>query len=381
MKVQTFILCAALLSSISFAKDRNQGDKGGNKLDVMFYNVENLFDAEHDEGKEDWTFLPEGFPGKDNYCKTVQNPGFRDECEKSDWTERSIDIKLNQIKTAVFVHRSALPNMMGLAEIENDIVVGQLSRTLGFRDFVVTNSPDNRGIDVALMYNESNNLRFVGKHEHVVKSEGFKNTRNILEVEFELGNGEHLFVYVNHWPSPNSPAAFRVEAAHTLQGAIDRRLQQYGKALILAMGDFNTLDTDSPHPFETVLLSHKSRNPLFDLRKEFDSSNEVSEEKKRSLPLGTQFFAKDKNWNNLDRFFVNRNLLDKQGVDADVNSFDINAYGPLVKEFVDKFDKNASRGKDGKKIMVPYRYNIFAKSEAEAGYSDHYAISMSLSGF
>jgi len=267
-----------------------------------------------------------------------------------------------------------------LAEVENENVVGQLSRTLGFRDFVVTNSPDNRGIDVALMYNESSNLRFVGKQEYVVKGEGFKNTRNILEVQFQLGNGEQLFVYVNHWPSPASPAPARIMAANALKEAIENRLEKYGKALILAMGDFNTLESDTPHPFETVLQANKSKNPLFDVRTAFETSNEVSEEKKSALPQGTQFFPKDKNWNNLDRFFVNKNLVDNQGVDVDVGSFDVNAYGPVVTEFVDKFDKNQSRDRNGQKIMVPYRYNIFATSSQEAGFSDHYAISMSLRG-
>jgi len=147
-------------------------DQGGSKpaydsgLDIMFYNVLNLFDAEHDEGKDDWTFLPKGFPGKAEYCKTVSNPKYREECEKSDWTPKHVELKLKQIKKAIFANRTKLPAMLGLCEVENENVVSQLGQVLGYKGLAMADSPDARGIDVGLLYNESDDLKFVSKKEY-----------------------------------------------------------------------------------------------------------------------------------------------------------------------------------------------------------------------
>ena len=125
-------------------------------LQLMSYNVENLFDAKHDTfknaDKKDWAFLPKDIPGKKEACLREKNRNHRKACLSSDWTEDKVALKISQIAEVISKDRT-LPDFLGLVEVENARVVAQLGRKLGYDDFEITESPDERGIDVALLYN------------------------------------------------------------------------------------------------------------------------------------------------------------------------------------------------------------------------------------
>ncbi|MDO9181524.1 MAG: hypothetical protein Q7U04_03905, partial [Bacteriovorax sp.] len=154
-------------------------------LQFMSYNVENLFDTKHDVinhmDKLDWTFLPKGSPGKKEACLGEKNKHHQKECLATDWTEEKLQLKLSQIKEVVTSERS-LPDFLGLVEVENEKVVGQLAKKLGYENFEITQSPDKRGIDVALLYRKSKDIKKIAKIEHDVPVD--YPTRNILEVQF-----------------------------------------------------------------------------------------------------------------------------------------------------------------------------------------------------
>src|SRR5262245_41143471 len=90
-----------LVCLFSFAQAR------GGSLQLMSYNVENLFDAVHDEGKEDWEFLPKGTPGKKAFCDSISNATNKKKCNETDWTSEKVDLKIEQIKRVIGARPSA----------------------------------------------------------------------------------------------------------------------------------------------------------------------------------------------------------------------------------------------------------------------------------
>ena len=106
-------------------------------IEVVFYNVENLFDTVEDTTIWDDEFLPDS---------------------AKDWTQERYNKKLVDLaKVLTSISEDDLPEVVGVCEVENRQVVEDLFKTdsLGKGKFKVIHeqSPDFRGIDVALAYN------------------------------------------------------------------------------------------------------------------------------------------------------------------------------------------------------------------------------------
>lgn len=345
------------------------------QYEFMAYNVENLFDTHHDSEKEDWTFLPKATPGKKGACGKISYFRYRRECFDTDWTEAKLGLKIQKIKKIVGSEKDR-PDFLALVEVENALVVGRLAKELGYEKFYVTDSPDQRGVDVALLYRSDKKIQFVGMKEHVVKGEYFKDrpTRNILEVEFTLAESQvPLSIFVNHWPSQGNPVLARMRAAHTLKERIAQIVQKNSSHHVVAVGDFNTVPLDYPHPFNDILLKDF---PLFDLHTEFMSDKNIDQKKKKNMPPGTYFYAKEMAWNLLDRVFYSKSLRDGKGLEMVKKSYAI--YAPKFAQ-----SKYTYRSKDqylfGTEITgVPERYDFSQTTAAEVGLSDHFPLVFSL---
>lgn len=338
----------------------------------MSYNVENLFDTEHDPGKNDWTFLPLDTPGKQKGCEKVSNFFWRKKCFATDWTESKLRMKIKKIKTLLTKERKVIPDILAIQEIENENVTRQLADSLGYKSFVITNSPDRRGIDVALLYNEKENLKYVDHKEHVIEGENFIKhpTRNILEVEF-LANGQKLVIFVNHWPSQAAPSHVRVKAAKQLKLIMNKRHQESGKTYLIALGDFNTIESDYPHPFKSELLTGDFK--LKSVHKSFMRSTKVDRVKKNNLPFGTYFYFRKMTWNILDQIFTSTNFnKSRKGLHIDINSYQI--YSPKFVTHTFKYNDPTSYFYGTKITKVPKRYDFMATNSREAGYSDHFPV-------
>ena len=204
---------------------------------IMFYNVENLFDTVDDPEKNDNEFLPDGTmnwqPWK--YWEKLRN--------------------ISRVITAVGEMYS--PAIVGLCEIENDSVIFDLTRRSPLRaqgyEYVVTNSPDERGIDVALLY-QRHQFKLLEKNEYeiVFRNKSTRPTRNLLHAAGQVISGDTLDVFVCHWPSrsggqrESEPA--RIDAAVLLRNKVDSLFAIREKANIVIMGDFND------HPNDKSLL-------------------------------------------------------------------------------------------------------------------------------
>ncbi|MCB0350477.1 MAG: hypothetical protein KDD38_04800 [Bdellovibrionales bacterium] len=327
------------------------------ELKIMSYNVQNLFDATHDSGKNDYEFLPSKSPQKKN-CPT-KGRGSK-ACTGLDWTKEKVDLKIQQIVKAVAAQGS-LPEILVLTEVENKGVVKQLSDALGYDDFVMTTSPDARGIDCAVLYKEDK-LKPLDFFELTV-ADALYPTRNLSVMLFELDDnlGGGVFgVFPNHWPSQGNPTKARSVVANTLREFIDDVRSDYKKETFhyVVTGDFNTTEKDSPHPIDTVLLDPKWDASLINVRALAikEKSPMISK-----MPPATYYYEPENAWNEFDRFFINPELNDRRGLEIDSHSYRIHA-----PDLVTKTSKNGN--------AVPFRYNHHSTSKNTLGYSDHFAV-------
>ena len=152
-------------------------------LTFVEYNCENLFDCQHDSLKEDMQFTPEGM--------------YR-------WTPGRYWKKLNHISQAILScagdsASATIPDMIALTEVENDSVMRDLTKRSLMRnaryEYVMTSSPDVRGIDVALAYSPYS-FRLLSSHSIRVRMpDGVRPTRDILYASGLLVSGDTLHIY------------------------------------------------------------------------------------------------------------------------------------------------------------------------------------------
>lgn len=202
----------------------------GQRLTFMTWNVENLFDCRDDSLRRDEAFLPDG---------------------EHRWTPHRYWRKLDQLaRTIAAVEpQDGWPALVALMEVENDSVLHDLTRHSPLRRaayaYLVTESPDERGIDVGLLYQPSA-FRLVRHRSVRVPSveNGFSPTRDILHAVGILPSGDTLHVLAVHLPSRAGGSArsarHRELASATLRSVAD----SLGQGKVVVMGDFNTEPSD-----------------------------------------------------------------------------------------------------------------------------------------
>ncbi len=195
---------------------------------IASYNVENLFDCRHDSLKNDYEFLPDAL---------------------RHWNYTKYKKKLDNIARVITAMGEwNPPALVALCEIENDSVMRDLTRYSVLREadyrYVMTQSFDERGIDVALIYQR--NLFKLLSYQSLSVDKPTKNsrpTRDILHVSGLLLNKDTLDVLVAHFPSRSGGAKvsepYRILAAKRLKAAADSINQVRSRAQILILGDFN----------------------------------------------------------------------------------------------------------------------------------------------
>ena len=205
-------------------------------LRVVSYNVENLFHPKHDSvmidslwvEKDDWEWTPEG-ERRWSYSRY----------------ERKVE-SIARVLTAIGEWDGV--DIAGLQEVENAQCLRKLCYTLrrGEYDFVHYESPDIRGIDVALIYKKSrvDTIRTRNLTPTLSKGEGELITRDILYVCAQVDKKDTLHLFVCHLPSQRGGAAEsewkRTAVKAVLQTAIDSVYEACPNAKIIVMGDMNS---------------------------------------------------------------------------------------------------------------------------------------------
>lgn len=318
-----FSLCLAVCPSV-MAQERFR---------VVAYNCENLFDTVHDAGKDDLAFLP----------SSIRR-----------WNGIKFRRKLNRIsKVIVAAGEGLLPDLVALCEVENDSCLHSLTkrsllRNAGY-EYVITDSPDRRGIDVALLY-QPGTFRLLSSQSYRIPKnfESQQPTRDVLHVTGLVRTRDTLDVFVCHLPSRAGGKAksgiFRRYVAAVIKQKADSVVAMRDNPHVMLAGDFNDEPSDrSLRSFEPdfILLTGMSLSGSY-------HPTEVQ---------GTYYYKGV--WNRLDHILLNKAFYGKSGpfrpkppVQARILDF------PFLLE------------RDGTyKTQVPYRY--YKGYRYNGGYSDH----------
>lgn len=346
------------------------------EISILSYNVENLFDPSFATAKKDWTYMPIAHPDKQKYC-LEKKYGVK-QCLKTDWTESKFNTKLNNIAKIIKSY-SQQPDILALVEVEDYHAVGKLANILGYNQYIITNSPDVRGVNVALLYKASDQLQFIASSEVDLNIPGHP-SRNILVADF-LVNSKPLSLFINHWPSQHQSVQTRLKAASLIKEVIDNKLAENNKTNVIVMGDFNTIDSDRPYPFD--IFTNSETNKLFDVDAQYRKSRNLSSLEKNKQPLGSYFFPKDMSWNLLDHFFVNKNLLNGSDLHLDLVSYKIHAPVFAKTDYLYNEDANypidSTDSRYGTIIKnTPINFNFSTENMDQIGYSDHFPIAVKI---
>lgn len=198
-------------------------------LTLVELNCENMFDCQHDSLKDDTEWMPDG---------------------KRKWTPARYWRKLNHIGQEILsCQQEGVPDLVALVEVENDSCLFDLTRRSLLRgagyEYLMTQSPDVRGIDVALLYQPMTFRPICYDYLDVKPLEGMRPTRDILYVKGETLRGDTLHVFVVHAPSryggEKQSRPNRQLIADRLMSVV-RQLPVDAKVIIA--GDFNDGATD-----------------------------------------------------------------------------------------------------------------------------------------
>ena len=223
------LVLAFMIQSAVFAQD---------SLIVVSYNVENLFDCQHDTLKDDYSFLPDGM---------------------HHWSYYRYYNKLDHIaQVIVNIGGWGTAAMVGLCEVENERCLKDLCYRLKrfHYKYVHYESGDERGIDVALLY-DSTKVKVLNSKPLHVSLDGDA-TRDILFVETLVGGQDTLYAMMCHLPSKLGGAAAtewkREAAKQVIQQQVDSILEVALNASIVVMGDMNTEPKDDLSSMNNLMI-------------------------------------------------------------------------------------------------------------------------------
>ena len=310
-------------------------------MTIIFFNAENLFDTEDDPRKDDDAFTPDG--------------DYR-------WTRSRYWDKLDAVsKVIVAADEDAAPALVGLSEVENETVLTDLTARSALKEagykFVMTDSPDNRGIDVALLYRR-NYFKLIS-HESLrvnLRPYGGGATRDILHVTGVIETFDTLDVYVCHWPSryngTEQTEPYRMCAAKTVRKSVDSVFSMRRKPYVVIMGDLNEGPDDpavreglKAHPFAS------------------GSMREDRELVSVMDPLAEGSYKYQGTWDKYDQFIVSASLLNGLGC-TEMKGAEIMRL-PFILT-----DDNTYGGEKPLRTFNGRRY--------QGGYSDHLPVKMGI---
>lgn len=339
------IIAFSLFSFLAVA----QGEKQYKIRTVAFYNLENLFDTENDTLIFDDDRTPEG---KDN------------------WTLERYKRKLDNLSKVLSEIGSCVtktsPDIIGICEVENLKVIEDLVNhpNLLAKDYGIVHfdSPDERGIDVALLYKKAVFMptSFDSRRLLIINDDGERNyTRDQLVVGGLLDDEQYYFL-VNHWPSRSGGEARsrpnRIKAAQLSRRIVDSVQKLDAAAKIIGMGDFN--DDPDNDSFKKILKTNPKQKDYHEKEigpREVELFNPM--EKLYRKGIGSLAY-RDK-WNLFDQIYFTENVLDMQ-----------NGKFRFWKAGV--FNAPYLISKKGQYKGYPFR--TYAGGSYAGGYSDHFPV-------
>jgi len=318
--------------------------KKSQNVSIVFWNVENLYDPYDDTTTLDDEYTSGG---------------------SRHWNYRKFRTKVQHLaKTLLAIGGWHPPVIVGFCEIENRYVLNKLIYDSPLKPYkykvIQYDSPDLRGVDVALIYRAELIKPLISKAEHIIfPFDTLVRTRDILMVKFLMLPSDTLILFINHWPSRRGgqleSQPRRDFVAYKLRTLIDSIQSLNSRSNILIMGDFN--DEPESESIKTIL---KARQDTVKLK----STDLVNLMAPRIHKEGTHKFRG--NWAILDQFMVTGTLfLGMKGLTASYQDAAIVKSSFLVKEDDRFYGDKPIRSYNG------FRY--------EGGFSDHLPIRLGIS--
>ena len=303
---------------------------------IAFYNLENLFDTIDDPNTADDDFTPKG---------------------RNQWNIKRYERKLKKLASVIsqigLEESDVPPIVIGIAEIENLKVLIDLVNTKELIEhhygIVHYDSQDERGIDVALLYQK--------EHFELLESETFPlifidelgekdYSRDILLVKGKL-KGELTYFVVNHWSSrregKEETEPKRIKGAILARQAIAKVYANDPDANIIIVGDFNDNPTDVS--IKKYLVQDDFYNPFESI---YDKGNGTS--------------THDNDWYLFDQIILSKNFFNKDN--------------KLVYRQAEIFEEHFLKSWKGKYKGSPFR--TYIGKWHQGGFSDHFPVYITL---
>ena len=320
---------------------------------IGFYNLENLFDTYHDEGKNDYEYLPDG---------------------ANQWTDVKYNKKLHnmaEVIRAMKDENGVYHTILGVSEVENRHVLEDLVTQPEIAEanyqIVHYDGPDRRGVDCALFYRpdqftllESRSIPFTFDSQSIKFSmtpeeQADFRTRDILEVRGTIGDEMFAF-YVTHLPSRigGKSGDLRSRGAEIIYENAMKLMQAYPGIKIAVMGDMN----DNPFDESMVTYLHgKEKTEEVGEQDFFDPFLSM-------IKAGFGSLAYQGVWSIFDIIMVNENL-----VNPPKGTYKIQ---PIVKKkfYGRVFQRPFMTQQEGQYKGTPKR--TMSNGAFINGYSDHY---------
>lgn len=314
-------------------------------MKIMTYNVENLFDTQHDSLKNDKEFLPNS---------------------ELKWTNKRFYDKLHEVmQVIVGLDGDELPLLVGLCEVENDFVLKAMTQfdpydQLGY-DYVHYEGPDARGIDVALLYQKDKFTPLASRPIPVHLPNG-QQGRDLLYTCGSLADSTILHIIQVHFPSRREGALAsepnRKAAAKAVRQVVDSVQALDPQAAIIIMGDFN--DNPSDKVPSTTLAALPFTASLFEDTLLYNLCWDGTGFDDREI--GSYFH--DGKWDMLDQIIVSGALLNGNLSVRAMSEAEV--YHP---KWISKRDKRTGK-------MIPRR--TYVGPFYQGGVSDHFPVFMEL---
>lgn len=307
--------------------------KNNKAYTIAFYNLENLFDTKNDPKTLDDDFTPKG---------------------KKNWNNKRYKRKLKKLGGVIAqlgVKRSFhSPAIVGVVEVENQNVLFDLVNSNSLKNhnygIVHYDSPDERGIDVALLYKKEL-FELLSSETFPLYLEGTNGdrdyTRDILLVKGKL-NGELIHILVNHWPSrrsgSNESEEKRIKAAELAMSIVEKINNETENAKIIIMGDFN--DDPSNISVKKHLVNDTFYNPM-----------------ERLIDTGNGTLNYKRTWHLFDQIIFSKNFFN---IEEGKHTF----------KYAEVFDKHFLKEWKGKFKGNPFR--TYIGKWYQGGFSDHFPV-------
>lgn len=321
-----------------------QSNSPNERYRLVFWNVENLFDIWDDSTRLDESFTPSG---------------------ENRWTGKRYKTKLQHIcQTLVAIGNEEVPTfqmpaLIGMAEVENDKVLRDLCKGTPLRrfhySFIHYDSPDQRGIDNAVLYRSDMFSPTLTKNISVSDSSVGFLTRDILLVEGCLSNGDTLIVLVNHFPSKRGGALAdvrRMEVARILRHTMDTLALAHPNAAIVAIGDFNA------SPGESEIAEGVMRGQL--------TSDDCFVNLMANINPGRGTYKYQDQWSCIDQIIISQNLIQEHRA------------SPYLTTSGGKIFEGVFLLVDDDKYMGKKIFRTYLGMRYQGGYSDHLPVYLDL---